>query len=106
MRVCSVVVATLAVLSASLAGCQTPEESASNAQSTCYEQGLRPGSYRFQRCVDATYRNNRAQSDQAANATALGVGAALVGGAVLGAAINNNNNDHYRYRRYRHYRHY
>ncbi|NIX76549.1 hypothetical protein [Microvirga terricola] len=69
-----------------LAGCQTTEQSMANAQSVCSESGLRPGTKTYERCVNASYRNNVAQSNAAANQAAVGAAAGVVGGAVLGAA--------------------
>lgn len=77
-----------------------------SAENTCANQGLTPGTSRFRRCVDATYQSNREQSQQAANATAVGVGAAIVGGALLGAALDDNGgyyHGHHGY--YHHHRH-
>jgi hypothetical protein len=79
-----------------LAGCQTPEESATNAEMTCRSQGLRPGSARFERCVGATYAGNRRQSQQAENAAVAGVAAGVIGGALVGAAVSNHHHSHYR----------
>ena len=50
------------------------------------EAGLRPGTRSYDRCVNAAYNSNRRQADQAASQVAVGTAAALVGGAVLGAA--------------------
>lgn len=69
-----------------LAGCQTAEQSMSSAQSVCSESGLRPGTATYQRCVNASYRNNVAQSNAAANQAAVGAAAGVIGGAVIGAA--------------------
>lgn len=69
-----------------LGACQSPEESFASADYTCRQAGLRPGTAQFQRCVDATYSQNRRQSDSAANAAAVGVAAGVIGGAVIGAA--------------------
>jgi hypothetical protein len=69
-----------------LAGCQTAEQSMANAESVCVQTGLKPGTKTYQRCVDAGYRNNVAQSNAAANQAAVGAAAGVVGGAVLGAA--------------------
>jgi carbonic anhydrase/acetyltransferase-like protein (isoleucine patch superfamily) len=69
-----------------LAGCQTAEQSMVNAESVCMETGLKPGSRQYQRCVNAGYRNNVAQSNAAANQAAAGAAVGVIGGAVLGAA--------------------
>jgi hypothetical protein len=70
-----------------LAGCQTAEQSMSNAESVCRETGLKPGTATYTRCVNAGYRNNVAQSNTAANQAAAGAAVGVVGGAVLGAAV-------------------
>lgn len=75
-----------AVASSLLAGCQTPQQSAVSAAVTCDQAGLRPGSRRFERCQEAVYEQNRAQSDQAATTAAVVGAAALAGGAIAGAA--------------------
>jgi hypothetical protein len=69
-----------------LAGCQTAEQSMANAESVCMETGLKPGTKTFQRCVNAGYRNNVAQSNAAANQAAVGAAVGVIGGAALGAA--------------------
>lgn len=88
--VCSVVMVL------GLSGCQTAQESASSAQMTCKAQGLKAGTKRYDRCVGATYQSNRQQAQQAENTAVAGAAIGLVGGAVLGASLNNHN--HY-YRR-------
>ncbi|MCB5176577.1 MULTISPECIES: hypothetical protein [Microvirga] len=75
-----------AALALTLAGCQTAEQSMASAESVCLETGLKPGTKTYQRCVNAGYRNNVAQSNAAANQAAAGAAAAAIGGAVLGAA--------------------
>lgn len=87
-------------LSMPLTGCQTPEQSAISAENTCSAQGLRGRQY--DRCVRATYAANRAQSQQAENAAAVGVAAGVIGGALVGSAIAD---DHHHYHHYHHYRH-
>jgi hypothetical protein len=69
-----------------LSGCQTVEQSQQSAQITCQNQGLAPGSSAYNRCVGATYNQNRANADAANNAVAAGAAAGLVGGALVGAA--------------------
>ena len=69
-----------------LAGCQTAEQSMANAESVCSESGLRPGTKNYERCRNANYRNNVAQSNAAANQVAVGTAVRVVGGAVVGAA--------------------
>ncbi|WP_112664534.1 hypothetical protein [Microvirga flavescens] len=69
-----------------LAGCQTSEQSMSNAQSVCLESGLKPGTAAYTRCTNANYRNNVAQSQQAANQVAVGTAVGVLGGAAIGAA--------------------
>ncbi|MBO1904810.1 hypothetical protein KHP60_20635 [Microvirga sp. 3-52] len=69
-----------------LAGCQTAEQSMANADSVCMESGLKPGSKAFERCRNANYRNNVAQSNAAASQVAVGTAVGVVGGAAIGAA--------------------
>lgn len=69
-----------------LAGCQTAEQSMANAQNVCVESGLRPGTKAYARCTDANYRNNVAQSNQAASQVAVGTAVGVIGGAAIGAA--------------------
>ncbi|MGO4523568.1 hypothetical protein AB4097_01755 [Microvirga sp. 2MCAF35] len=69
-----------------LAGCQTAEQSMANADSVCVESGLKPGTKTFERCRNANYRNNVAQSNAAASQVAVGTAVGVVGGAALGAA--------------------
>ncbi len=69
-----------------LAGCQTAEQSMANAESVCMESGLKPGSKTYERCKNANYRNNVAQSNAAANQVAVGTAVGVVGGAAIGAA--------------------
>ncbi|WP_114945008.1 hypothetical protein [Microvirga calopogonii] len=69
-----------------LAGCQTAEQSMANADSVCMESGLKPGTKTFERCRNANYRNNVAQSNAAASQVAVGTAVGVVGGAALGAA--------------------
>lgn len=71
-----------------LAGCQTAEQSMGNAQAVCTETGLKPGTKTYARCVNASYRQNVAQSNEAANQAAVGAAAGVVGGAVIGAAAS------------------
>jgi hypothetical protein len=104
MRAYPIVALTILGLMAPLTACQTPEESAMSAENTCAYQGLKPGTSRYRRCVNATYVANRQQSQEAANATAAGVAVAVVGGALLGAALDDN--DGYYYHHHHHYHHY
>lgn len=83
------------VMIVSLSGCQTAQESASRAQMTCKAQGLKAGTKRYDRCVNATYQSNRQQTQKAENTAVAGAAIGLVGGAVLGATLN----DHRYYRR-------
>lgn len=69
-----------------LAGCQTAEQSMANAESVCMESGLKPGSRNYERCKNANYRNNVAQSNAAASQVAVGTAVGVVGGAAIGAA--------------------
>ncbi|NTF11062.1 hypothetical protein G6L37_34215 [Agrobacterium rubi] len=83
------------VMVVGLSGCQTAQESASSAQMTCKSQGLKAGTKRYDRCVSATYQSNRQQAQQAENTAVAGAAIGLVGGAVLGASLN----DHHHYYR-------
>jgi len=76
-----------------LAGCQTAEQSMVGAQSVCMETGLKPGTRTYERCVNASYRNNVAQSNAAANQAAAGAAVAVIGGALIAAAAS----DHHYY---------
>jgi hypothetical protein len=69
-----------------LAGCQTAEQSMANAESVCMESGLKPGTKNYERCKNANYRNNVAQSNAAANQVAVGTAVGVVGGTALGVA--------------------
>lgn len=60
----------------------------SSAQSVCQETGLKPGTRTYERCVNASYRNNVAQSNTAANQAAAGAAVGVIGGAVVGAAVS------------------
>lgn len=81
-------VTVVALAGASLAGCQSTQESAYNAAVTCNAAGLRPGSRAFSRCSNVAYAQNRAQSDQATAAAAAGLAVGVLGGALAGAAIS------------------
>ncbi len=84
-----------------LAGCQTPQESASRAEDTCSAQGIRPGTARYKRCVQATYSANRQQAQEASNAAVAGAAVGVLGGALAGAAIANDGGYYHRgYRRW------
>lgn len=65
MRIRATMAASLVAISTILSSCQTPQESAMNAEMTCQSQGFRPGTQRYNRCVGATYQSNRAQAQQA-----------------------------------------
>ncbi|NBJ10774.1 hypothetical protein [Microvirga arsenatis] len=82
MRLAFILGATALVL----AGCQTAEQSMANAESVCMESGLKPGTKNYERCRNANYRNNVAQSNAAANQVAVGTAVGVVGGAALGVA--------------------
>ena len=103
MRAYPIVALTILGLAAPLAACQTPQESAVRAENTCVDQGLRPGTSRYRRCVDATYAANRQQSQEAADATAAGVAVAVVGGALLGAALDDDGG-YYHHHHHHHHR--
>ncbi len=76
----------VAALASSLAGCQSVQELAADAEYRCEAAGLRPGTRRFERCAHVNYTQNRAQSDQATAAVATAAAAGVIGGAVIGAA--------------------
>lgn len=80
------------VFSMLLAGCQSPEESMYNAERVCRDSGLKAGTKAYQRCVDASYDNNRRQSEQATNAAVIAGAAGVVGGAVI---ANNSRSRYY-----------
>ncbi|HEY0219921.1 MAG TPA: hypothetical protein VGC26_09190 [Afipia sp.] len=92
------VAASILVLLMPLASCQTPQESADDAQMRCSASGLNPGTAKYRRCVDINYSRNREQAKQAENTAAVGAAAGLVGGVLLGAAIDDNHY-HHGYRR-------
>jgi hypothetical protein len=81
-------IGAVGALGLSLAGCQTAEQSMSNAQNVCMESGLRPGTRAYSRCTDANYRNNVAQSNAAANQVAAGAAVAAIGGAAIAASAS------------------
>jgi hypothetical protein len=83
-------------LALALAACQTAQDSAVEAEFTCRDAGLRPGTRAYDRCVNATYARYRRQSDQDASQVAVGAAAGLVGGAVLGAATAPRHRYYYR----------
>jgi hypothetical protein len=105
MRKFPIITLTVLTLAAPLSACQTPEESAMNAEATCSEQGLRPGTERYRRCVNATYRNNRIQSQQAENAAVAGAAVGVIGGALVGAAIADDNDGYYYHHHHHHHWH-
>ncbi len=70
-----------------LTGCQSTQDSLASAQYVCQSAGLRPGTHRYARCVNANYQQSQQQSNQAAAAVATGVAAGVVGGALVGAAV-------------------
>ena len=73
-------------LALTLAGCQTPEQSLSQAEVTCQTAGLRPGSAQFNRCRNANYAQNRANSDAVAGAVVAGAAAGIIGGAIVASS--------------------
>jgi len=79
-----------------LAGCQTAEQSLMSAQVTCQEAGLRPGTKAYGRCTNAAYRQNVAQSQQAANAVAVGAAVGVLGGAAIAASAGHHHHRYYR----------
>lgn len=78
------------VVAVGLAGCQSAEESMYSAQAVCTQSGLKKGSTAYNRCVSASYQNNRAQAQQATNAAVAGAAVAAIGGAAIGAASTRN----------------
>lgn len=84
-----------------LAGCQSAEQSYQSAKDTCIAAGLKVGTARYNKCVNAAYSSNRRQAQDATNAAAAGVAAAAIGGALIGASTRRSNYYYYRpYRRY------
>jgi hypothetical protein len=73
-------------VAATLAGCQTPQESLASAQDVCIGSGFRPGTRAYSNCVNGNYQQNRRESAATSNAVATGVVAGVVGGAIIGAA--------------------
>ena len=88
MRIRATVAASLVAVTTILSSCQTPQESAMNAEMTCQSQGFRPGSQRYNRCVGATYQANRVQAQQAENQAAALAAAGIIGGVLVGAAAS------------------
>ncbi|WP_037153502.1 hypothetical protein [Rhizobium freirei] len=97
MRIRATMAASLVAISTILSSCQTPQESAMNAEMTCQSQGYRPGSQRYARCVGATYQANRVQAQQAENQAAALAAAGIIGGVLIGAAASDNRHHHRRY---------
>ena len=80
------IVFILGATALALAGCQSPEQSMANAQSVCLETGLKPGTRAYARCTNASYRNNVAQSNAAANQAVAGAAVGVIGGAAIAAS--------------------
>lgn len=78
----------LALAASGLAGCQSVQESATNAAVTCEAAGLRPGTRRFERCQGVNFAQNRAQASQAEAAVATAAAAGVLGGALVGVAAS------------------
>ena len=95
MRIRAIVAASLVAVTTILASCQTPQESAMNAEMTCQSQGFRPGSQRYNRCVGATYQANRVQAQQAENQAAALAAAGIIGGVLVGAAASDHHHRGY-----------
>ena len=95
MRIRATVAASLVAVATILSSCQTPQESATNAEMTCQSQGLRPGSQRYNRCVGATYQANRVQAQQAQNQAAGLAAAGIIGGVLVGAAVSDHHHGGY-----------
>lgn len=74
------------LVAATLAGCQTPQESLADATDVCRSSGYRPGTRAYADCLSGTYAQNRRASQETGNAIATGVVAGVVGGAIVGAA--------------------
>lgn len=69
-----------------LAGCQTVEQSAAEADVVCQDAGHRPGSRAFERCRSEVFQSFRRSNAAASNAVAAGVVAGAVGGAVIASS--------------------
>jgi len=95
MRIRAIVAASLVAVTTILSSCQTPQESAMNAEMTCQSQGFRPGSQRYNRCVGATYQANRVQAQQAENQAAALAAAGIIGGVLVGAAASDHHHRGY-----------
>ncbi|WP_349957885.1 hypothetical protein [Rhizobium sp. ZPR3] len=95
MRIRATMAASLVAISTILSSCQTPQESAMNAEMTCQSQGFRPGTQRYNRCVGATYQSNRVQAQQAENQAAAVAAAGIIGGVLVGAAVSDNHHRGY-----------
>ncbi|MGV1758040.1 MULTISPECIES: hypothetical protein [Rhizobium] len=95
MRIRATVAASLVAITTILSSCQTPQESAMNAEMTCQSQGFRPGTQRYNRCVGATYQANRVQAQQAENQAAGLAAAGIIGGVLVGAAVSDHHHRGY-----------
>lgn len=95
MRIRATMAASLVAIATILSSCQTPQESATNAEMTCQSQGLRPGTQRYNRCVGTTYQANRVQAQQAENQAAGLAAAGIIGGVLVGAAVSDNHHRGY-----------
>ena len=95
MRIRATVAASLVAVTTILSSCQTPQESAMNAEMTCQSQGFRPGSQRYNRCFGATYQANRVQAQQAENQAAALAAAGIIGGVLVGAAASDHHHRGY-----------
>ncbi len=89
------VIASALALSFTLAGCQTAEQSLSDAQASCQADGYRVGSKAYNSCVKRSYSAKR-QDSEVASAAAAGAAAGLIGGALIGAAATRNSGYYYR----------
>lgn len=69
-----------------LAGCQTVEQSAAEADVVCQDAGHRPGTRAFENCRRDVFQSFRRSNAAASNAVAAGVVAGAVGGAVIAAS--------------------
>lgn len=84
----------IAAVAASLAGCQTVEQSQANAHDVCSASGLRTNTRAYARCINANVRRDQQQNDAVAGAVVAGAAA-----GILGAAIIAGSNDRYYYGR-------
>ena len=80
-----------------LAGCQSTSESYANAEQVCLKSGLKQGTAKYNKCIQASYDNNRRNSDAATSAAVAGAAAGVIDGTILGVAASNNSRYGYGY---------